>query len=103
MDESLHTSKITISPRIAIVFDGNDLGLMVTVELPGAKKEHIDLTVNDTSFCIAAELDFIHYKGSYLFGYEVDEEKAKAKFEEGKLILTIPVKGSEKRKRVIIE
>jgi len=75
----------------------------IQVELPGVKKEDIELSVSDQSFCVRAPREDIEYLGCYVLAHVADTDATKAKFENGLLSMEIPLKKLQKEKKVIIE
>jgi|Deesub1362A_J573_1020465.scaffolds.fasta_scaffold00265_34 HSP20 family protein len=96
-------------PLIDIV-DADD-EVIITAELPGMRKEEVELTISDNVLTISAkrEEEKSEEKENYLYrervysGYqrsirlpvEVDEERAKATFNNGVLEVRIPKRASE--------
>ena len=96
-------------PLIDIV-DADD-EVIITAELPGMRKEDVELTISDNVLTISAkrEEEKSEEKENYLYrervysGFqrsirlpvEVDEERAEAKFNNGVLEVRIPKKASE--------
>ncbi len=86
-------------------FDHDENGYFIDVELPGVKKEAIDLSIGPQSLCIEAPRangEFI-YLGCFTLAHTVDEGKAKAKYENGLLRINVPFKAPIKGKRIPIE
>jgi HSP20 family protein len=75
----------------------------VEVELPGVKKEDIELSVSDQSFCVRAPREDIEFLGCYVLAHLADTDNTKAKFENGLLSMEIPLKKQQKEKKVMIE
>jgi len=75
----------------------------IQVELPGVKKEEIELSISDQSFCVKGPREDIVLLGCYVLAHPVNEEKAKAKFENGLLGVMIPLKKPLKGKKIQIE
>jgi HSP20 family protein len=75
----------------------------VEVELPGVKKEDIELSVSDQSFCVRAPREDIEFLGCYVLAHLADTDNTKAKFENGMLSMEIPLKKQQKEKKVTIE
>ncbi len=92
-----------VTPDIWI--DHDDKTYFIEIELPGVKKEHIDLSVGEQSICIqAARTDEpIVYLGCFSLAHQVDENKAKAKFENWVLSVEVPLKAPLTVKRITIE
>jgi HSP20 family protein len=72
------------------------------VELPGVKKEDVELSVSDQSFCVRGKREDIELLGCYVLAHPANPEKAKAKFENGLLNIQIPIKKILKGKKITI-
>lgn len=81
-----------IAPPAAVTFDyeRESESLRVTVELPDADKDSIDLHLAVSGFCVEAESAETRYAGCYKFDYEVDPEAAAMNFAGGILSIKIP-------------
>ena len=95
-------------------------GYLVTAELPGVKKEDIQLTVDGAQITLSAEVKrekdvaegerVLHTERvygkvsrSFTLPQEVDESAAEAKFADGLLQLTLPKKAAAARKQISIQ
>ena len=95
-------------------------GYLVTAELPGVKKEDIQLTVDGAQVTLTAEVKremdvaegerVLHTERvygkvsrSFTLPQEVDESAAEAKFHDGLLELTLPKKAAAARKQISIQ
>jgi HSP20 family protein len=93
---------------------------VVTAELPGVKKEDIQITIDGAQVTLAAEVkrekevsqdervlhtERVYGKStrSFTLPQEVDEGKAEAKFRDGVLELTLPKKAAAQRKQIAIQ
>ena len=89
--------------------------LMVVMEMPGVKRENIEITVEDGVLKVYGRLDFSNYAGlqpiytEYNVGHyarnfqlssKIDQGKISAKIENGVLYLTLP-KSQEGKPRTI--
>ena len=83
--------------------DHDDKDYYVQIELPGIKKEDIELTVSDQSFCIRAEREDVVYLGCYVLAHFADTGKVKTKFLNGLLNIMIPLKKLKKGTKVKID
>ena len=90
-----------VTPEVCV--DHDEKTFYIDVELPGVDKEHVDLSVGEQSVCVEASRDDIVYLGCFSLAHAVDENKAKAKFENGLLEIEIPFKAPIKGKRIKIE
>ncbi|TAN55759.1 MAG: Hsp20/alpha crystallin family protein [Betaproteobacteria bacterium] len=97
----------------------NDREYQVLAEIPGVKKEEINITVNGNEVAISAEvkrenvvksgetvLRTERYYGklqrAFTLGHEVDEATAQAKYSDGVLELTLPKKTTAAAKRLAV-
>jgi len=93
---------------------------VVTAELPGARKEDIDVAIDGAQVTLTAEVkrekevsrdervlhterSFGKVSRSFALPQELDEAKAEAKFRDGVLELTLPKKAAAQRKQVTIQ
>jgi len=92
----------------------------VNAELPGVKKEDIQISIDGAQITLAAEVKqekeavqnervlhtervFGKLTRSFTLPQEIDEAKAEAKFRDGVLELTLPKKAAAQRKQVTIQ
>jgi HSP20 family protein len=92
----------------------------VSAELPGVKKEDIQITIDGAQVTLGAEVKrekevtqderVLHTERTYgkmsrsfSLPQEVDEAKAEAKFRDGVLELTLPKKAAASRKQIAIQ
>ena len=92
----------------------------VTADLPGVKKEDIQITIDGPQVTLAAEVKrekettgeervlhtervFGRVSRSFTLPQELDEGKAEAKFRDGVLDLTLPKKAAAQRKQITIQ
>lgn len=115
-EEKLETQVTTWSPRVDVYEKDNNL--VVEAEIPGAKKEDIEVKVKDNSIVIRGEVkkeeekkEENYYRSERFYGRfervlplptDVKVEEAKATFENGILKLTIPKVSQEKEVKVEI-
>jgi len=90
-----------VTPEVCI--DHDDKNFYIQVELPGVAKEHVELSVGEQSVCVEAIRDDVVYLGCFSLAHAVDENMAKAKFDNGLLQIEIPLKAPIKGKRIPIE
>ena len=93
---------------------------IVTAEVPGVKKEDIQVSIDGADVTLAAELKrerdvskdervlhaergFGKLARSFTLPQEVDEAKAEAKYRDGVLELTLPKKAAAARKTIAIQ
>ena len=93
---------------------------LVTAELPGVKKDDIQVTIDGSQVTLAAEVKrekeasqdervlhterlFGKVSRSFTLPQEVDEARAEAKFRDGVLELKLPKKAAAQRKQISIQ
>jgi HSP20 family protein len=91
----------TVTPNATM--DHDDEFYRIQVELPGVKKEDIELSVSDQPFCLRGPRPDLIFLGCYVLAHLVDTGKTKAKFEDGLLNIEIPLKAIQKEKKIKIE
>lgn len=109
-------------PRATIRMDviENDKAYVVHAEVPGVKKEDVNVTIDGNQVAISAETNFrkeqkdgekvLRTERSYGKAYraftlaqEVDEASAEAKYNDGVLELTLPKKAAVSATRLMIQ
>ena len=108
------------APRMKVDVAEKDGAYTVTAELPGVKKEDIQVTIDGAQVTLAAEVkrekevsqdervlhtERVYGKAtrSFTLPQEVDEAKAEAKYRDGVLELTLPKKAAAARKQISIQ
>ena len=93
---------------------------LVSAELPGVKKEDIQVSIDGAQVTLSAEVKrereasqderVLHVERAYgkvtrsfTLPQELDESKVEAKFRDGVLELTLPKKAAEARKQITIQ
>jgi HSP20 family protein len=94
-------AKFTLAPTMYMDHDLKNY--YIQVEMPGVKKEDVELSVSDQSFCVRGTREDTELLGCYVLAHPADAEKAKAKFDNGLLTVEIPIKKILKGKKVMIE
>jgi HSP20 family protein len=106
--------------RIKVDVTEQDGAFKVIAELPGVKKEDIQVNIDGDQVSVTAEVRrekdvkegerLVHserYYGklsrAFRLGYEIDEAKAQAKFSDGVLELTLPKKATAASKQLSIQ
>jgi HSP20 family protein len=109
-----------VLPRVKVDVAEKNGAYTVTAELPGVRKDHIQVTIDGNQVTLAAEVKrekevtqdervlhtervFGKVSRSFTLPQEVDETKAEAKFRDGVLELTLPKKAAAQRKQVTIQ
>jgi HSP20 family protein len=108
------------APRMKVDVAEKNGAYTVTAELPGVKKEDIQVTIDGAQVTLAAEVKrekevtqdervlhtertFGKVSRSFSLPQEVDEARAEARFRDGVLELTLPKKAAAARKQVTIQ
>jgi len=109
-----------VLPRMKVDVKERNGAYTVMAELPGVKKEDIQVTIDGAEVTLSAEVKrenevtqdervlhtertFGKVSRSFSLPQEVDEAKAEAKFRDGVLELTLPKKQPVARKQVTIQ
>ena len=107
-------------PRMKVDVAEKNGAYAVTAELPGVKKEDIQVSIDGAQVTLAAEVKrereaaqderVLHTERvygklsrSFTLPQELDEAKAEARFKDGVLELTLPKKAAAQRKQLTIQ
>lgn len=107
-------------PRMKVDVAEKNGAYLVSAELPGVRKEDIQITIDGAQVTLAAEVKrekevsqderVLHTERTYgklsrsfALPQEIDEAKAEAKFRDGVLELTLPKKAAAQRKQIAIQ
>jgi HSP20 family protein len=107
-------------PTIKLDVAEDEKAYTVKAEMPGVKKEDIDVQVDGPRVSLTAEVKrakeerkdeaFVHrerYYGkqfrSFMLGQDIDPAAVQAKFEDGVLSLTLPKAGNGSKKKIAIQ
>jgi HSP20 family protein len=107
-------------PRIKVDVAEKDGAYQVTADLPGVKKEDIQVAIDGAQVTLSAEIrreketadgervlhaerTFGKVSRSFSLPLELDEAKAEAKFRDGVLELTLPKKAAAARRAITIQ
>ena len=110
----------TVPAQLPVEVTENDTGYVVRAEIPGVKKEDINVAIDGNQVEISAEvknekevkdgdkvLRSERYYGklyrAFALGQELDEGATQAKYADGILELTLPKKASPAAKRITIQ
>lgn len=108
------------APRMKVDVVERDGAYRVSADLPGVKKEDIQVSIDGTQVTLSAEIrrekevaegervlhterSFGKATRSFTLPQEVDEAKAEAKFRDGVLELTLPKKAAAERRTITIQ
>ncbi|NWG09350.1 MAG: Hsp20/alpha crystallin family protein [Nitrososphaerales archaeon] len=90
-------------PNVTVCHDEKGEGYIIDIELPGVKKENIELSFGKNGFCVAGKREDVTYTGCYYLLHAVKVESAKAKYKSGLLRVTVPFKEILSARKVEIE
>jgi HSP20 family protein len=107
-------------PRMKVEVAEKNGAYLVTAELPGVKKEDIQVTIDGAQLTLAAEVKrekeatendrllhtertFGKVSRTFTLPQELDEAKVEAKFRDGVLELALPKKVAAQRKQITIQ
>ena len=107
-------------PRVKVDVAEKNGAYLVTAELPGVKKDDIQVSIDGAEVSLSAEIKrekevakderLLHAERAYgkvsrsfTLPQEVDEAKAEAKFRDGVLELRLPKKAAAARKQISIQ
>ena len=88
-------AKQVIPAEMFACLDDKNENYMVEIELPGVRKENIELKMLDDILQVRGERRNYMYLGIMQFPFRVDTRKAEAEYAEGLLSIKVPVQ--EKR------
>ena len=104
-------------PAVDIVENPNEL--VVTADLPGIKKENVDVQIEDGTLTLTGSRNFEHedrkegfhrlersygsFRRAFTLPDSVDPEKVAAAFEDGVLTITLPKKEIAKPRSIKVE
>jgi len=108
------------TPRLKIDVAEQDGAFKVQAEIPGVKKDDIQVTIDGDQVSISAEVKqekdveegerVVHSERHYgkvsrtfRLGYEVDEAKAQARYADGMLELVLPKKANTSHRQLTIQ
>jgi HSP20 family protein len=111
---------LDVAPRIKIDVNEQDGSYTVKADIPGVKKEDIDIRVDGNQVTISAEVkkekeekkdgrvlrserQTGYASRSFTLACPVDEDKAEAHYESGVLQLTLPKKAATSTKRLSVK
>lgn len=86
------TEKTMIRPELCAWYDEENNRYDIDVELPGVKKEDIELKVVTGAFMLDAKKGDVVYHGDYSFCCPVNVDKTSAVYDNGLLNILVPLK-----------
>ena len=84
--------KLRITADVCSCVDEDDNSLILEFDLPGVKKEDIDLKMQKDSFALRASRGEMEYVNASVLCCPVLPEKAASSYENGVLTVTVPFK-----------
>ena len=95
------SAKPEILPTVCVDHDKEKYH--IEIELPGVKKNTIELEVGERSFCVRAEKSDLIYNSCYTLAHPIDKDTVEAKFNSGLLTVKAPLKAVLGGKKVTIK
>ncbi|MFQ5843325.1 MAG: hypothetical protein ACE5I8_12910 [Thermodesulfobacteriota bacterium] len=95
--------KRVVVPAINVRHNEGGSGLIIDVDLAGAKKESVELEMGTEGFCVKGEGDDFRYESCYVLAHEVKGTEAKARLESGLLKIRVPFRETMRGHKVAIE
>ncbi|MCW4047849.1 MAG: Hsp20/alpha crystallin family protein [Candidatus Bathyarchaeota archaeon] len=86
-----------------VCFDHNSEAYHIQIELPGVKKEDVELFVSEQTMCVEGPREDVILFGCFTLAHLVNVDKAKANYGNGLLTVEIPLKTPVKGKKIKIE
>jgi HSP20 family protein len=93
--------KVPVSPA-AFIYHTEDEYIM-EIELPGVKKEDIEVKITENTFCIRAPRKNMEYTGCWVLAHEFNADESNAAYENGLLTVKVPIVESKESKRVQVD
>lgn len=110
----------TQAPQIKLDIDEDDKNYVVKAEIPGVRKEDIDVRIEGGQVSISAEVkkeseekkegrtirserSYGYASRAFALGSDIDQSKAEASYENGVLQLVLPKKAGSEAQRVAIK
>ncbi|MHA1578843.1 MAG: Hsp20/alpha crystallin family protein [Candidatus Freyarchaeota archaeon] len=84
------SEKINITPAMLISHDKEKYD--IEIELPGVKKKDIEFEMTDGSFCLRAVKGNAEFSTCAVLAHPIVSSKAEARFRDGLLKVTVPLK-----------
>ncbi len=86
------SEKVIVPPHMFACLDAAGENYVVEVDLPGVKKKDINLSMHEDIIHVQAERTDLEFHGHLHFPLKVIPKKADAKFSNGLLKVTVPLK-----------
>ena len=84
---------LKVSPNVCAYPDEDNENMKIEIELPGVKKENINIRMVENGFLLSAKgRDGVEFISTYSLCCPVKPEKAEAIYEDGLLTITVPYK-----------
>ena len=91
------------TPEITVTHDYLNSELMIELDIPGADKEYVDLEMGEHGFCVKAEGKEVKYDSCATLAHEIVPQEARAKFDAGLLLISVPFREKVKGHKVSVE
>jgi HSP20 family protein len=94
-------SKPVLTPEAC--FDHDSEMYYIQIELPGVKKEDVELSASEQTLCVEGSREDVILFGCFTLAHPVNADKAKASYDNGLLTVEIPLKAPITGKKIKIE
>jgi HSP20 family protein len=94
-------SKPVLTPEICL--DHDTEMYHIQIDLPGVKKEEIELLASEQTLCVEGPREDVILFGCFTLAHPVNPDKAKASYGNGLLSVEIPFKARVEGKKIQIE
>ena len=75
----------------------------VQIEMPGVKKEDVELVVNEQSLCVKGARKDADFHACYRLAHEIIVDEVEASFDNGLLTISMPLKHSLAGRKIAIK
>ncbi|MBC7119271.1 MAG: Hsp20/alpha crystallin family protein [Methanobacteriaceae archaeon] len=93
--------KLTYIPAAYITHSKGEYN--ITIELPGVKKENINLEITEQGFCLNAKGTNFRYSGCWALAHKVNPKDVEAKFKNGLLTIKVGLKKPPEGRKIKIK
>lgn len=83
--------------------DESDKAYTLTLELPGYKQSHLEITMEENALTVKAKREGHSYERTVTLPSDVDGNKIEAKLEDGLLVITLPKSPKAKPRTIEIK
>jgi HSP20 family molecular chaperone IbpA len=81
-----------VRPKVTVNHELENNGFRIEIDLSGADKESVELEIGTYGISVKAENNRVRYECDYSLGYSIIPEKTEAKYGDGVLCVSLPIK-----------